>query len=108
MANKKLLIIFDLNETLLLLRRTKKAILTGTESLYENIKFDEELSPYKVRYRAGRPQFLESMFTINPEAFDIAIWSSLNSEDTQLITSNYFGRYYRNLLFVAPTRREDY
>lgn len=48
------------------------------------------------------------MFTINHDIFDVAIWSSLNQQDTQLITSNFFGRYYRNLLFIAPTKREDY
>jgi hypothetical protein len=30
MANKKFLVIFDLNETLLFLRKDKRAILTGT------------------------------------------------------------------------------
>lgn len=76
--------------------------------MYEDVKFDDKVSPYHVRYRGGRPYFLESMFTVNHKDFDVAVWSSLNPQDTQILTSNFFGRYYRNLLFVAPTKREEY
>ena len=42
------------------------------------------------------------------EEFEVAVWSSLDKEKTSKISKSFFGRYYRNLLFVSATNRESY
>lgn len=106
-SKSKLLIILDLNETLLLLFKKARAVsFGGSDELLRTMKYDETVGPYQVRYRGGRTQFLEAMFHTHQDKFETAVWSTLSREDTQSICTSYFGRYYRNLLFVLPTRRE--
>lgn len=51
----KILLLFELNETLLLLHRKKDIIPAGYNiKLYESIQFDEKIGPYQVKYRPGR------------------------------------------------------
>lgn len=38
----------------------------------------------------------------------MGVWSSLPHSDTLELSTNFFGRYYRRLLFAISTRREEY
>jgi hypothetical protein len=40
--------------------------------------------------------------------FEVAVWSSQDKDKTSAFAQSFFGRYYRNLLFVSATRREEY
>jgi len=44
----------------------------------------------------------------NYSHFDIGIWSSLDRELSGAFCKSFFGRHYRNLLFVSATNREPY
>lgn len=59
-------------------------------------------------YRNGKPEFLEYLFNIDKSKIDVGVWSSLDSNLTQTLSQKYFGRYYRDLLFVLPTNRGLY
>lgn len=39
---------------------------------------------------------------------DFAVWSNLDQELTQLVAQRYFGRFYRQLLFIIATNRGLY
>lgn len=108
-SKSKLLIILDLSETLLLLWKKNRAVTTGgTDELLRTMKYDETVAPYQVKYRGGKIQFLDSLFHTHQDKFETAVWSTLGKEDTQALCTSYFGRYYRNLLFVLSTKREEY
>lgn len=38
--------------------------------------------------------------------FDIGVWSSLDREKTASFTKSFFGKHFRNLLFVSTSNRE--
>ena len=48
------------------------------------------------------------MFNLSKEHVDVGVWSSLDSNLTQTVSQKYFGRYYRDLLFVLSTNRGLY
>lgn len=51
---KRLLIISDLTETLLYLKKKTRSITTNVIDLDSKIKFDDVVPPYHVRYRADK------------------------------------------------------
>ncbi|KRX02718.1 HAD-like domain [Pseudocohnilembus persalinus] len=74
----------------------------------QNIKAHDTIQGHNVYFRPGRTEFLDFLFMQNQNLFEIGVWSSLDKEKTQLLTQSFFGRHYRNLLFVSATRREEY
>ena len=72
------------------------------------IKYDVETDNYGLLFRNGRPEFLEFLFNAEKEKVDVGVWSSLDSNLTQLVSQKYFGRYYRDLLFILSTNRGLY
>lgn len=59
----KILLLFELNQTLLMLWKKNEIIQAGVNvSMYENIKYDEKVGPYQVKYRAGRQEFINTLF----------------------------------------------
>jgi len=77
-SKSKLLIILDLNETLLLLYKKARGIsIGGSDELLRTMKYDETISPFQVKYRGGRTLFLDSMFQTHQDKFEMAVWSTL-------------------------------
>lgn len=106
---KKILVTFDLNKTLLYACK-KSQIANGLTDLrlLQNIVPSEQIEGYNVYFRNGRPELLDFLFMENSSLFEVGVWSSLDSDFTGHFAKSFFGRYYRNLAFVAATRREDY
>ena len=61
---------------------------------------------YNIYNRPNRLEFLDDIFMKNKDFFEVGIWSSLDKEKTQYLSKSFFGRHYRNLLFISATRRE--
>jgi len=74
---------------------------------------DDKAPNYKTKdfnlyFRQGRNELLDFLFMKNRGFFEIAVWSSLDKDFTSTFTKLFFERYYRNLMFISATKREEY
>eukprot|EP01017_Pseudomicrothorax_dubius_P051081 TRINITY_DN9767_c0_g1_i6.p1 TRINITY_DN9767_c0_g1~~TRINITY_DN9767_c0_g1_i6.p1 ORF type:complete len:231 (+),score=43.23 TRINITY_DN9767_c0_g1_i6:133-825(+) len=105
---KKVLLIFDLNKTLFYAMRPSRAVTPlELEALRFAKPFVEEKN-LKLYLRSGRNDLLDYLFLKNRDFFDVGIWSSQDKDTTASFCKIFFERYYRNLLFITATRREEY
>ena len=63
---------------------------------------------YEMAYRNGKQELLESFFHVQRDKIDVGVWTNLDSQIGEIACQKYFGRYYRDLLFVLPTNRALY
>jgi hypothetical protein len=59
----KILLLFELNQTLMMLFKKNDIIPAGFNiKMYENIQYDEKVGPYQVKYRPGKQEFINTLF----------------------------------------------
>ena len=104
---KKLLLIMQLNQTLLFIHNQKSQVKDLALPTL-NIKYHDHFEHYDLLYRRGKGQFLQYIFTVENKNIDFAIWSNLDQNLTQLVAQRYFGRFQRQLLFIIATNRGLY
>eukprot|EP00331_Platyophrya_macrostoma_P004038 CAMPEP_0176417290 /NCGR_PEP_ID=MMETSP0127-20121128/6810_1 /TAXON_ID=938130 /ORGANISM="Platyophrya macrostoma, Strain WH" /LENGTH=225 /DNA_ID=CAMNT_0017797441 /DNA_START=125 /DNA_END=802 /DNA_ORIENTATION=+ len=104
---KKALVIFDLNKTLFYARKHTRAKTFDTDD-FDKLKPNEVIDGTSLYFRQGRNQLLDLLFLQQREFFDVGVWSSLDKDKTSAFAKIYFERYYKNLVFVSATRREEY
>jgi len=79
---KKLLLVFELSNTLLHIRNVKSRSFTPIST--KPITFHDSIidDHYKISYRKGREEFLDYFFREEAKNIDVAVWSNLNHEFT--------------------------
>lgn len=102
------MVIFDVSKTLLLAEQSGKVKHFDNRSILENFRPDDKYEQYNIYWRKGRSDLLDFFFVKNYNYFDVGVWSSLDRDRTSYLTKSFFGRHYRNLLFVSATNRESY
>ena len=73
-----------------------------------DLKFDIKIGNYSVLFRKGKPELLDYFFQIDKDKIDVAVWTSFDQSLAEPICQKYFGRFFRDLLFVMPTNRALY
>ena len=69
------------------------------------MKPNDHYDKYSIFWRNGREEFLDHFFNKEFETYDVAVWSSCDREQTMALTKSFFGRHYKNLLFVSAINR---
>ena len=96
-----------MNETLLYIKNDRSKIKDfGLDSL--NLQFDTKVDNYSVLFRRGKGELLDYLFSIDKDKIDVAVWTSFDNKMTEALCKKYFGRFFRDLLFVLPTNRALY
>ncbi|CAD8079659.1 unnamed protein product [Paramecium primaurelia] len=106
--NKKILVITDISRTLLLAERLGKQLYLDKRRELDNIKPNDKYENYSIIWRPGREFFLDSLMIKYRDRFDVAVWSSLDRDKTAAFAKSFFGKHFRNLLFVSTCNREQY
>ncbi|CAD8188206.1 unnamed protein product [Paramecium octaurelia] len=106
--NKKILVITDISRTLLLAERLGKQLYLDRRRELDNIKPNDKYENHSIIWRPGREFFLDSLMIKYRDRFDVAVWSSLDRDKTAAFAKSFFGKHFRNLLFVSTCNREQY
>jgi hypothetical protein len=109
MSVKKVLLILELEGTLMMTRpRNAKLRTFGNTELVLPEAPDAQTPKLDLYYRRGRVELLSTLFTMQNPFYEVAVWSCLDRESTEVLSKKYFDRHYRKLLFVSATSTEDY
>ena len=73
-----------------------------------NLKYDTTINNYNVLFRKGKVELMEYLFSVDKDKFDVGVWTSMDGQLAETMCKKYFGRYFRDLLFVLPTNRALY
>jgi hypothetical protein len=71
-----------------------------------NIKPNDHYLNYNLFHRPGREVFLDNMMGKYKANFDVGVWASVDRDKTAAFAKSFFGKHFRNLLFVSTINRE--
>lgn len=118
------MLVFDLSQTLVFAYKSKINNFSRIDILRSK-KPNDTINDYKIYYRSGRNEFLDTLFRkvlrkfLNSywivfkkqmDYYDVGVWSSLDREKTAAFSQSFFDRYYRkwNIIVFKEINYLDY
>ena len=83
---KKVLLIFDLNHTLLYAAKNSKTLTFDYNSKIQDSKPNCFMEKDKIFFRPSRNEFLDYLFIKSDNFYNVGVWSSLDKEKTSVLS----------------------